>query len=245
MVDFDEERSCPVCSWEGDSKNQLTKHLRYAHSDVYAYNLSPFAKGYRFFSGETSVPRCEICNIYLGFEFEVAHQRNKNHIKIQTMHEDSVQPDELEFNSTQATPPEHFYDPANAIEVARRDEPESSAEAFEWYEDASDFSDIPANACASDHSSSCSSISLPAGFAASPLQHGENAAVECSGGSSKYSEHIGETYLSCVQVSTNATSTLERNTRELLERRSCDWRNWKTVRVVDTSTTDEVSACDL
>ena len=113
MVDFDEERSCPVCSWEGESKNQLTKHLRYAHSDVYAYNLSPFAKGYRFFSGETSVPRCEICNICLGVEFEVEHQRNKNHIKKKSLQEDSVQTDELDFHSTQARQPDHFFEPSD------------------------------------------------------------------------------------------------------------------------------------
>jgi hypothetical protein len=242
MGDFDEERSCPVCLWEGDSKLQLTKHLKYAHSDVYAYNLSEFVRGFRFFSGETSIPHCEICNIYLGFDFEVEHQSNKNHLKKLSQLQYPAQSDELDCNYMKETPPEHFYDPANAIDAACTDLPESSAEAFELFQDACASSDVPANTVAAEHSSSGSSISLLPGIAACPQLHGENAAVEMSGDSSDYSEHIGETYLSCAQVSTRPSSTLERNTRELLERRSRDWRNWKTVRVVETSTTDEVSA---
>ena len=205
--------------------------------------MSQFVRGCRFYSGETSVPHCEICNIYIGFEFEVDHLSNKNHLNKQALLEYSVQSDESDCNYMQEMPPEQFYDPANAIDAARTDVPESSAEAFELFEDARAFSDVPAKTFAAEHSSSRSSISLLPGNAACPQEHGENAAVEISGDSSNYSEHIGETYLSCVQVSTRPTSTLERNTRELLERRSRDWRNWKTVRVVDTSTTDEVSAC--
>ena len=53
-------------------------------------------------------------------------------------------------------------------------------------------------------------------------------------------EHVGETFLSCVEVTVDGVSSLDLNTRANLEERAYDWRTWKTICVVDTSVSSEV-----
>jgi hypothetical protein len=56
-----------------DSKDQLTKHLKYAHFDVYAYNLSPFVEGNRFFLAAKFTTFILVSNLRLSITQSLNH----------------------------------------------------------------------------------------------------------------------------------------------------------------------------
>lgn len=248
MEEFDVERSCPVCLWEGDSIKHLQKHMRYMHVDVKDFNLSPFDKFYRVPPEDSDIPCCEICNIFIGFEFVTEHQKNKNHLNNRTLHEESIASVHVnghELDSSNPPETDAFYDPANSECSQHREDHAGGDDDLESYRDACDFYEEPSNTFTAEDWRFLSSFN-PEGERNVGLPQqlsgvGALEAADFSGERSSSSEHIGSTYLSCVQVSTDPAFSMEDNTREILEKRATDWRNWNVVCVANTSVSDEVS----
>jgi hypothetical protein len=213
--------------------------------------LSPFVKGYRSCSGETGIPRCQSCSIFLGVDFVVDHRKNKNHLIKLSLERESGESvgayqNVMDVDSINATVLEASYDPAKDDGGNSPDDQESSEHHLELYEDACDFRETTENVYTYGDWTSGSSIDLAFENASYTHQRivlgaNEEALYSAEGSIPTGHSHIGETYLSCVFVSTYPASSLERNSREILEQRGLDWRNWKTVRIAETSVSGEVS----
>ena len=74
---FDPARSCRICTYVGETAQQLDRHNRYRHSDVVFSNVCTFAGNYRAPNADT--PRCVTCGIFIGFNFIIEHDLNELH----------------------------------------------------------------------------------------------------------------------------------------------------------------------
>ena len=251
MEEFDAERCCLVCLWTGDSRLKVIRHMKYMHSDVFAYNLSPAEKGYQYLAEDSGVPRCEVCNIFVGTEFVSDHPKNANHLNNLAQLHPSFE--EGSYNSVSNeihndNDEEAYFDPDGGGDLDRCAASEGGDDGVvESYEDACDFPEDRYNTFTTDDWSSRPSWNLDQGNAVDipytsarlspslPLDFSEQVQ------NLPYDkEHVGETFLSCVEVTVDGVSSLHLNTKVNLEERAYDWRKWKTVCVIDTSVTSEV-----
>ena len=256
MEEFDSERCCPVCLWTGESRVKLVKHMRYMHADVYVHNLTPYDKGYRYLAEESGVPRCQVCRIFVGIEFESVHRGNTNHLNnLAHQHQllEKGSPDSVSFGASemQNENEEAYYDPERGGDsdggAGALDGDESSVS----YEDACDFLEDRQNSFTAEDWSSGSSDPVARNDHDMPdlsVRLGVNASLDFLGQLQNLpyeKKHVGETYLSCVEVTVDGVSSLDLNTRDRLEQRAFDWREWRTVCVIDTSETPEVCLLGL
>ncbi len=77
---WDKTSRCPICGISRARYREYARHQRDEHSDCWRANLSMGDKEYR--AASSALPRCELCNIYIGSKPDVSHIHSRTELHL-------------------------------------------------------------------------------------------------------------------------------------------------------------------